>query len=258
MPVGVSGELFIGGDGLARGYLNQPELTAERFIDDPFRPDSGGRLYQTGDCVRYRPDGCIEYLGRLDHQVKVRGYRIEPREIEATLLRHPSVREAVVVAREDQPGDKRLAAYVVAGGRTANLLSELRAFLKQRLPEYMIPSVFVPLEALPLTTNGKVDRKALPDPGAPWAEMSCFIAPRTPIEEILVGIWAEVLDSERVGEADNFFELGGHSLLATRVIAREHVFLGVEVAMRAFFEAPTVEGMAAAIDRRFLEPAELR
>ncbi len=258
VPIGVPGELYIGGDGLARGYLNRPDLTQEKFVPDPFAPRADAQLYRTGDRVRWRVDGNLDFLGRLDHQVKLRGYRIEPGEIEAMLLRHPSVREAVVMAHEDQPGDRRLAAYVVAGDGTASLPSKLRAFLKQRLPEYMVPSVFVALEALPLTTNGKVDRKALPNPGAPSAEITRFIAPRTPIEEILAGIWAEILDSDRVGMADNFFELGGHSLRATRVIARVHDVLGVDVAMRTFFEAPTVEGMAAAIDRELFQSEELQ
>ena len=209
VPVGVTGELFIGGDGVARGYLNRPELTAERFIEDSFRPDTTACLYRTGDLVRYRTDGCLEYLGRLDHQVKIRGYRIELGEIETMLRRHPSVQEAVVVVREDRPGDKHLAAYVVPAGGTATLPSKLRAFLKQHLPEFMIPGVFVVLDALPLTPNGKVDRKALPKPGETWPETSSFIAPRTPIEEILAGIWAEVLGSKRVGVADNFLNSAG-------------------------------------------------
>jgi len=248
----------LGGIGLARGYLGRPDLTAERFIPDPFAPTPGGRLYRTGDLARYRPDGTIEFLGRGDHQVKIRGFRIELGEIESVLRHHPGVREAVVLAREETPGDRRLVAYVVTTGREAAAASALRAYLKGRLPNYMLPAAYVFLDRLPLSPNGKVDRKALPKPGAACAETSSFIAPRTPVEEILVGIWAEVLGSERVGVADNFFELGGHSLRAIRVIARVHDVLGVEVAMRTFFEAPTVAGMAAAIDQKFFEPAELR
>ncbi len=259
VPVGVAGELYIGGAGLARGYLNRPELTAERFVSDPFSGEPGARLYKTGDQVRWRADGNLEYLGRLDDQVKFRGFRIELGEIEASLARHPGLRRSVVVAREEEPGDKRLVAYLVPVDQAAPpSAAELRSFLSRGLPEFMIPSAFVVLDRLPLSPNGKVDRKALPKPGEAWAETSNFIAPRTPIEEILVGIWAEVLGSERVGVADNFFDLGGHSLRAMRVIARVRDVLGVEVAMRTFFEAPTVQGMAVAIDRKLFEPAELR
>ena len=259
VPVGVPGELYIGGVGLARGYWNRPNLTAEKFLPDPLGIDPGGRLYKTGDLVRWRADGNLEFLGRLDDQVKIRGFRIELGEIEASLARHPGLQRSVVVAREDEPGDKRLVAYVVpADLASPPSTADLRSFLGQELPEYMIPSAFAFLDRLPLSPNGKVDRKALPEPGEAWAETSNFIAPRTPIEEILVGIWAEVLGSERVGVADNFFELGGHSLRAMRVIARVHDVLGVEVAMRTFFEAPTVQGMAAVIDQKLLEPAEFR
>ena len=259
VPVGVPGELYIGGVGLARGYWNRPDLTAEKFVTGSLGIDPGGRLYKTGDLVRWRADGNLEFLGRLDDQVKIRGFRIELGEIEASLSGHPGLQRNVVVAREEEPGDKRLVAYVVpADLASPPSTADLRSFLGQELPEYMIPSAFAFLDRLPLSPNGKIDRKALPAPGAACAETSSFIAPRTPIEEILVGIWAEVLGSERVGVADNFFELGGHSLRAMRVIARVHDVLGVEVAMRAFFEAPTVAGMAAAIDQKLFEPAELR
>jgi len=259
LPVEVPGELYIGGIGLARGYWNRPDLTAEKFVPDPLGIDPGGRLYRTGDLVRWRADGNLEFLGRLDDQVKIRGFRIELGEIEASLARHPGLQRSVVVAREDEPGDKRLVAYAVpADSASPPSAADLRSFLGQELPAYMIPSAFAFLDRLPLSPNGKVDRKALPKPGEAWAETSSFIAPRTPVEEILVGIWAEVLGLERIGVADNFFELGGHSLRAIRVIARVHDVLGVEVAMRTFFEAPTVAGMAPAIDRKLFEPAELR
>ncbi len=268
-PRGVAGELFVGGAGLARGYLNRPGLTAERFVPNPFSSDSGGRLYRSGDLGRYQADGDLDYLGRIDHQVKIRGYRIELGEIESSLARHPSVREAVVVVGEDANGDKRLIGYVVPqatndewSGEDASaerfklvgsdiarwLLPLLREFLKDRLPDYMIPSAFVFLDKLPLTVNGKVDRKALPAPEA--VEIPSESAgPRTPVEEILSGIFAEVLKVEQIGVEDNFFELGGHSLLATQVVSRIREVLGVEVALRTLFEAPTVAGLAEEVER---------
>ncbi|MBV8856906.1 MAG: amino acid adenylation domain-containing protein, partial [Acidobacteria bacterium] len=220
-PVGVPGELLLGGDGLARGYLNRPALTAERFIPDPFSGVAGARLYRTGDLVRWLADGRIDFLGRFDHQVKVRGFRIELGEIEAALLRHPSVAEAVVVAREAGAGDVRLVAYLSGGGEQVANVSELRSYLKESLPEHMIPSLFVVLERLPLTPNGKVDRKALPAPEASRpARGESYVAPRTPAEELLCAVWSELLGVERVGVEDNFFELGGHSLLVTQVVSR--------------------------------------
>ncbi len=208
--------MHIGGAGVARGYLNRPELTAEKFIPDPFSAEPGARMYKTGDLARYRPDGNIEFLGRADHQVKIRGFRIELGEIEAALGQHPAVREAVVLAREDAPGEKRLVAYVVAGARAADD-DDLRRFLKEKLPEYMVPAVFVLLDALPLMPNGKIDRRALPAPDRSRPELDkAFVAPRTPTEELLAEIWAQLLDIERVGVHDNFFDLGGHSLLATQ------------------------------------------
>jgi acyl-coenzyme A synthetase/AMP-(fatty) acid ligase/acyl carrier protein len=248
VPIGVPGELHIGGEGLARGYLNRPELTAERFIPDPYSGESGSRLYRSGDLTRYLPDGNIEFLGRIDHQVKIRGFRIELGEIETVLDQHPAVRDAVVSAREGTPGDEQLVAYVVPGSQPRGLLTELRGYLQKKLPEYMVPSAFVVLEALPLTPNGKVDRKALPapDPSGFRAENS-YAEPRTPVEEQLVEIWEEVLGLERVGIHDNFFELGGHSLLATRVVSRVRKVFQVELPLLSLFEEPTVAGLAERI-----------
>ena len=248
VPAGVAGELHIGGVGLARGYHRRPDLTREKFIPDPFHPEGGARLYKTGDLARHRKDGVIEYLSRMDHQVKIRGFRIELGEIESAIAQHTAVREVVVMAREDSPGDRRLAAYFVAAeSTTAPTTAELREFLSQRLPDYMVPAAFVPREKLPLTPNGKVDRKALPAPDYQAAAGPRFTAPRTPIEEALVGIWIEVLGLGRVGVDDNFFEIGGHSLLATQVVARIRRALDIVVPLRVLFEHPTVAGLAAQI-----------
>jgi len=262
VPIGVPGELYIGGDGLARGYLNRPELTDERFIPNPFSEPSA-RLYKTGDLARYLPNGDIEYLGRIDHQVKVRGFRIELGEIEAVLCQHPNVQTAVVSVREDEPGNKRLVGYVVPHqeqgkqgeqGENSHLTphtspSLLRDFLKEKLPDYMVPSAFVLLEALPLTPNGKVDRRALPAPDTTRPELeSTFVAPRTPVEEVLAGIWAQVLALQQVSINDNFFDLGGHSLLATQLISRVGDTFRVELPLRCLFEAPTVAELAASIE----------
>jgi amino acid adenylation domain-containing protein len=248
VPLGGAGELHIGGVSLARGYLSQPDLTAERFIPDPFSGVSGARLYRTGDLTRYRPDASIEYLGRLDHQVKLRGYRIELGEIEAALVEHAGAREAVVLARADGAGQSRLVAYVVGAAGEPGNVSELRAHLKARLPEYMIPSAFVFLNELPLTPNGKVDRRALPEPGHDRPELARrFVEPRNEVEAGVAAMWAEVLRVERVGVEDNFFELGGHSLLATQVVSRVREGFGVELPLRRLFEEPTVAGVAVAI-----------
>ncbi|MFQ5853284.1 MAG: amino acid adenylation domain-containing protein, partial [Candidatus Binatia bacterium] len=248
VSIGVPGELHIGGAGLARGYLNRPELTAEKFVPNPFSDEPGARLYKTGDLARYRPDGNIEFLGRLDHQVKVRGFRIELEEIEVVLGQHPAVRETVVMAREDKPKNKRLVAYVVSKQETCPTVTELRSFLKEKLPNHMIPTAFVMLEALPLTPNGKVDRKVLPVPDQSRPELQVvFVAPRTPVEEVLAGIWVEVLGLDQVGTHDNFFELGGHSLLATQVISRVFSTFQVELPLRTLFEKPTVEDLARVI-----------
>ncbi|MBU8901090.1 non-ribosomal peptide synthetase, partial [Corallococcus sp. M34] len=244
-PIGVAGELFLAGDGQARGYLLRPELTAERFIPEPFGPP-GSRMYRTGDRARFLHDGRLEYLGRVDLQVKVRGFRIELGEVEAALLSSSSVNDAVVVAREDIPGDKRLVAYLTSKHDADVSADALRAHLKQRLPEYMVPSSFVVLEALPLNSNGKVDRKSLPAPEAPRSERQ-YLAPRTPIESALASIWSEVLKVPQVGVLDSFFELGGHSLLATQVMSRVRTAFAVELPLQAFFETPTVEALARRI-----------
>ena len=245
VPVGVFGELHISGVGLARGYLNRPELTAERFIPNPFSAVAGSRLYKTGDLVRYLPDGNIEYLGRSDHQVKIRGFRIELGETEAVLKEHPGVREAIVAIKNDQMGEKRLVAYVVARHRNEPTPEELRSFSEKKLPDYMIPSNFVRLDVLPLTSGQKVDRRALPDPD--WSRSALqiiFVAPRSPLEQTVVQIWTEVLKVDRIGIHDNFFHLGGHSLLATQVISRMNHTFQVEVPLRSLFENPTVGGLA--------------
>ncbi|MFL5539298.1 MAG: amino acid adenylation domain-containing protein, partial [Longimicrobiaceae bacterium] len=251
LPVGVAGELYLGGRGLARGYLGRPGLTAERFVPDPFSSAPGARLYRTGDRARWRADGTLEYLGRLDTQVKVRGFRIELGEVEAALRRSPGVTDCVVVAREHAPGDRRLVAYVVGGVET----DALRAHLRQSLPEYMVPFAFVSLDRLPLTPNGKLDRKALPAPEYA-ADADRYVAPRTPTEEALAGIWAEVLRLERVGVEESFFEVGGHSLLATQVVSRVRAVFGVELPLRALFETPTVAGLAPQVERLVLAQVE--
>ena len=244
VPIGVAGELHIGGVQVARGYVNRPELTAEKFIRDPFSAQEHARLYKTGDLARFRADGAIEYLGRLDHQIKLRGFRIELGEIETVLLTHPQVREAVVLAREDTPGDKRLVAYVVWAEGGAASSSELREHLKQRLPEYMVPAAFVELEALPLTPNGKVDRKRLPAPERSLSDAERYVAPRSQLERKLAEIFADVLRVERVGIHDNFFALGGHSLLATRLVSAVRSTLDVDLPLRTVFQRPTVAELA--------------
>ncbi len=242
-PVGVQGELYIGGAQVVRGYWSRPALTAERFVPDPFSAHPGARMYRTGDRVRWTRDGTLDYLGRLDEQVKIRGYRIEPGEIEARLMDHPGVRECAVIAREDTPGDRRIVAYVVGGADP----DALRAHLRERLPEYMVPAAFVAMESLPLTTNAKLDRKALPAPEYAAAGET-YEAPATPTEQTIADIWADILPVERVGATDNFFELGGHSLLATRVIARVRAALDVTLPVRTLFEAHTVRALAARVD----------
>jgi amino acid adenylation domain-containing protein len=263
-PVGVPGELLIGGVGLARGYLNRPDLTAEKFIPNPFARDdrrrtregrpafaqgASSRLYRTGDLVKYLPNGDIEFLGRIDHQVKVRGFRIELGEIEARLRQFPGLQDSVVIVREDKPGDKRIVAYFVPEPGVEVNPHELRQFMREVLPEYMVPSFFVQLEAMPLTPSNKIDRKALPAPDASvLAPTKEYIPPTTETEVKLAGIVAELLHIERVGLADNFFELGGHSLLATQFISRVRDVFGVEMPLRALFEHPTIGEFAMQLD----------
>ncbi|MEW5927424.1 MAG: non-ribosomal peptide synthase/polyketide synthase, partial [Gemmatimonadota bacterium] len=244
VPAGVAGELYVGGEAVARGYWARPELTAERYVPHPFPPEPGARLYRTGDRVRRLADGNLEFLGRMDAQVKIRGFRVEPAEIEVVLAEHPAVAGAAVVVREDAPGDRRLVGYVAAAGGVS--AAELRAHLAARLPEYMLPAAFVALERLPLTSNGKLDRRALPAPE--WGGGAEYRAPRTPVEEVLAGIWAELLGTARVGTGESFFELGGHSLLATQVVSRARKAFGIELPLRTLFEAPTVAGLAERVE----------
>jgi amino acid adenylation domain-containing protein len=252
VPRGVAGELYIGGVGLAAGYLNRPALTAERFLADPYGP-SGSRMYRSGDRVRWREDGSLEYLGRADDQIKIHGQRIEPREIEAQLVRHRQVKAAVVIAREDIPGEKRLVAYVIAPEEGACASAEeLRAHLKRVLPEYMVPSAFVPLDALPLTPSRKLDRRSLPAPDPSSYVSRGYEAPRGEVEQVVAGIWQELLNVQRVGRNDNFFELGGHSLLIVQMMERlRRVGLSPEV--RRVFESPTLADLAAAVPGRMPE-----
>lgn len=242
VPINVPGELHLGGQGLARGYWRRDELTAEKFIANPFSREPGARLYKTGDRVRRLADGSIEFLGRLDHQVKIRGFRIELGEIETALCAFADVREAVVVARDNDAGGKRLVAYLVAPGIAANVSSELRAHLKTKLPDYMVPATFVMLPSLPLTPNGKIDLKSLPDPEFKTDD-KLVERPRTPKEEQLAKIWSDVLGVQQIGIHDNFFELGGHSLLATQVVARMRALAGKDVTVRELFQSPTVAGL---------------
>jgi len=243
VPVGVVGELYTGGDGLARGYCGRPDLTAERFIPNPFGQTEGERLYRTGDLARYLPDGNIEFLGRIDNQVKLRGFRIELGEIESALRRHGSVDQAVVICREDR-GEKRLVAYFTVNGDETSIV-ELRNFLKNQVPEYMVPAVFVGLDKVPLTANGKVDRRSLPEPvGSEEPEGNGYCPPRDRLELQLTKIWESLLQVERVGVKDNFFGLGGHSLLATRLIARIEKTLGKRVSLASLFQSPTIVGIA--------------
>jgi amino acid adenylation domain-containing protein len=249
-PIGVAGEIYIGGAGVARGYLNRPELTTERFVEDPFSHCAGARLYKSGDLGRWRADGVVEYLGRNDDQVKIRGHRIEPGEIEAQLMRHAQVKKAVVTAREDVPGEKRLVAYVTPGDSVAAAPSAevLRAYLSAVLPDYMVPSAFVALDHLPLTPNGKLDRRALPVPEFGAYSHSRYEPPQGEVEKILAGIWQALLRADRVGRHDNFFDLGGHSLLATRVISRIREAFGVEVPVRVAFDEPTLIQLSARVE----------
>lgn len=246
VPIGASGELYIGGAGLARGYLNRPGLTKEKFIPDPFSDEVGARLYRTGDLARFLPDGNIEFLGRVDHQVKIRGFRIELGEIEAILAKHAAVREVVVIAREDQPGNKRLVAYVVSSDSAkAATTNELRSFLMQKLPEYMIPSAFITLETLPLSPSGKVDRRALPAPEGLRPKLeAAYVMPQSETERFITQIWQQVLQVDKIGIHDNFFDLGGHSLLAAQIHSKLQEKFDREFSLIDLFQYPTIQTLA--------------
>ena len=247
VPIGIPGELYIGGDALAKGYLNRPELTAEKFITDFFRSESAARLYRTGDLVRYLPDGNIEYIGRIDKQVKIRGFRIELGEIETVITQHPKIKQAAVIDREDIPGDKRLVAYYVAEAENLTA-SQLRSFITERLPQYMVPSAYVRLSSLPLTPNGKIDRRALPVPEySRNNSLETSNTPRNDVESKLVAIWQSVLKVNPVGIKDNFFDLGGHSLLAVSLLTQVEKNFGKDIPLATFLTAPTVAGLAEAI-----------
>jgi natural product biosynthesis luciferase-like monooxygenase protein len=250
VPVGIPGELYIGGEGVVRGYLGRSELTATRFIPNPFSTKQGARLYKTGDLAQFLSSGNIEFLGRTDHQVKIRGFRIEPAELEMLLAGHPAVRDAVVVAREDKNGDKRLVAYVVAQPDQVPTPNEMRAYIRKNVPEYMVPSTIVFMEALPLTPNGKIDRGSLPAPEQARPDLeSQYVMPRGPVEELVAAIWAEVLGLEQVGVHDNFFDLGGHSLLASQLTTRLCETFQMKLRLRTLLEFPTVSGLTAALLR---------
>jgi acyl carrier protein len=258
VPTGVVGELFIGGIGVARGYLNRPDLTAEKFLPNPFSNELGARMYRTGDLARYLPAsrGNIEFLGRIDHQVKIRGFRIELGEIEAVLSQHPGVENCVVLAREDIPGNKQLVAYIQSPTQQTLSVRDLRNFLMTKLPEYMVPASFVVLAELPHTPNGKVDRKALPAPTGRQVRTE-YVPPRTPTEETLAQIWAEVLHVERVGVLDNFFELGGHSLLATQLLSKIRTAFHIDLPLRSLFNATCIEAIAIVIDKTLQDLEEI-
>jgi amino acid adenylation domain-containing protein len=256
LPPGIIGELYVGGEGVARGYLKQPALTAERFVPDPFNEIAGQRLYRTGDLACMREDGTLLFEGRIDGQVKLRGYRIECGEIEARLLKHPAVRSVKVIVREDQSDERRLVAYLVADPLSGEQpSSELRAHLLQWLPDYMVPGAYVWLERLPLTPNGKLDQHALPLPTR-QGDAASYLAPRTPVEEQLARLWAELFHLERVSITDNFFELGGHSILAIRLMGQVQALFQVQMPLRTLFEQPTVMGLALAIVQMQLEQSE--
>ena len=242
VPTGTIGELYIGVEGVTAGYLNQPELTAERFLRNPFAGGASARMYRTGDLARYLPDGNVEFLGRADEQIKIRGFRIEPGEIESVITREPGVRQALVIARDDARGEKRLVAYVVAAHSQNGTTDQIRTRLKEHLPEYMVPSAIVYLAKIPLTANGKIDRQALPEPEV--VEAKSYVAPKTATEEVVARIWSEVLRRDRISTEDNFFDLGGHSLLATQVVSRIREQFRVDLPIRALFERPTVCGLA--------------
>lgn len=251
VPIGIPGELYIGGVGLAQGYLNRPKLTDERFIPNPFNPEPGARLFKTGDIARYLPDGNIEFLGRTDHQVKIRGIRIELGEIEATLRQHPTVQEAIVLVKENTPGDKQLVAYITPPQGQEIIISNLRHFLKEKLPPYMMPALFVVLDAFPLTPNGKVNRLALPVPAALQPETRpTYVAPQTDLEQTIAAIWQKILAIEKVGTEDNFFDLGGHSLLLAQIQSELHNALNRNIPIVTLLEYPTISSLSAHLSRR--------
>jgi aspartate racemase len=253
VPAGLPGDLYAAGDGLARNYLNDPELTAEKFVADPFSSEQGARLYATGDRVRYLPDGNLEFLGRSDNQVKIRGYRIELDEIASVLRCHPVVRDAVCIVREDVPGDKRIAAYVVVGD-SGGSASDLRPFLEDRLPDYAIPSAIVTVAALPVTPNGKIDRTALPAPGTGRPELDAtYVAPQTDTERLITALWQEVLGIQKPGIHDNFFDLGGHSLLVVLLHNRLKEAFRRDISIVDLFRYPTIAALAG-----LLNPEEAR
>ncbi|MBZ0301043.1 MAG: non-ribosomal peptide synthetase, partial [Anaerolineae bacterium] len=259
VPAGVPGELFIGGKGVVRGYLNRPELTSERFIADPFSKEPGARLYRTGDLARYLPDGVLEFMGRIDHQVKIRGHRIELGEIEALLDEHPTISQSVVIAREDVPGDKRLVAYVIPASNAEVCVPDLRSYLRAQLPDFMVPAQVVRLDSFPLTPNAKIDRKALPAPetvNAPQTE-AAYVAPQGDLEAQIAAIWQEVLGLQRVGTGDNFFDLGGHSLLAVRLHRQICDRFDRQIPITDIFRFPTIQALALHLggDQEEPEPA---
>ncbi len=254
VPFGVPGELYIGGAGLTRGYLNHPELTNKTFIANPFQP--GQRLYKTGDLARYLPDGTIEFLGRVDDQVKIRGFRIELSEISLVLAKHPAVRESVVLLRDDEPGNLRLVAYVIPHFHQNPAANDLKDFLQAQLPDYMVPTAFVLLEAFPLTPNGKLDRHALPTPETAGLNPKEYLAPQNAVEEVLASIWADLLKVERVGIRDNFFDLGGHSLLATQLISRVRQTFRAELSLRDLFEEPTIANLSRILIANEAKPGQ--
>jgi acyl-CoA synthetase (AMP-forming)/AMP-acid ligase II/acyl carrier protein len=257
VPIGVPGELYIGGEGVVRGYFQRPGLTNDRFIQHPFKNGNVDKVYKTGDLACYNKDGVIEFLGRLDHQVKIRGYRIELGEIETALEKHSLIREAVVIAREDTPGDKRLVAYMVSETPSNPAISDLRDYLKEKLPEYMIPSTYEFMVVFPLTPNGKVDRLSLPAPEMDRPEMEQeFIAPRTQSEKNLAKLWSEVLNIEEISIQDNFFDLGGHSLSAVQVTVKIAQAYNVELSLQAFFQASTLADLATKLEEKLIEQAE--
>jgi acyl carrier protein len=277
VPIGVSGELYIGGDGVARGYLNRPELTAEKFVVNPFsiaeqelvapmQHDRGHegdrkgegcpRLYRTGDIARYRADGTIECLGRNDFQIKLRGHRIDLGEIESALRQHPEVRDAVVSLHGDNTGQKYLAGYLQKAGGSSLQAASFQQFLRSKLPDYMVPAVFIALDKFPLTPNGKINRKALPASTSAQNSKRAFTPPHTITEETLAQMWRELLQLPRVGVDDNFFEIGGHSLLAMQFMARVQNTFRTELSLRDIFEAPTIAELAALVERRRRKPAK--